>query len=92
MSYEHEQHNHESRLAMLEAKANLLLSRMNINPQEFEANFRRGAMLPPQLRAELLDLLRRNQKVQAVAHCRQVTGLGLKEAKDMVDALETQMF
>lgn len=37
---------------------------------------------------EIVALLRANQKIQAVKEYREVTGLGLKESKDAVDAVE----
>ena len=40
--------------------------------------------------AELLDLIRRNQKIRAIKLYRQRTGVGLKEAKDAVEVLERQ--
>lgn len=36
---------------------------------------------------ELLDLLRRGQKIEAIKRYRKWTGAGLKEAKDAVEAL-----
>jgi hypothetical protein len=36
---------------------------------------------------EVLDLLRRGEKIEAIKRVRQWTGLGLKEAKDAVEAL-----
>ncbi len=36
---------------------------------------------------EILDLIRRNQKIQAIKLYRERTGVGLKEAKDAIDAL-----
>lgn len=38
--------------------------------------------------AEILDLMRRGQKIQAIKLYRERTGVGLKEAKDAVEALE----
>ena len=80
-----------SRLARLEAKVNFLLARMGINPDDFDVQLRQGAILDPMLRGELLTLLRRNDKIQAIKLYRQRTGVGLKEAKDAMDALERQM-
>ena len=37
---------------------------------------------------ELLDLIQRGQKIEAIKRVRQATNLGLKEAKDAVEALE----
>lgn len=38
--------------------------------------------------AEILHLMQSNQKVSAVKKCREVTGMGLKEAKDYVEDIE----
>jgi hypothetical protein len=38
--------------------------------------------------AELLELVRNGQKIEAIRRVRQATNLGLKEAKDVVEALE----
>lgn len=49
---------------------------------------------PPQIPAELANdyeirrLLAHGNKIQAIKRVRELTGLGLKEAKDYVDALE----
>lgn len=40
---------------------------------------------------EIVDLLRRGQKIQAIKIYRDRTGAGLKEAKDAVEALERQL-
>ncbi|WP_374524414.1 ribosomal protein L7/L12 [Sphingopyxis sp.] len=37
---------------------------------------------------ELLDLIRRGRKIEAIKHLRDRTGLGLREAKDAIEALE----
>ena len=37
--------------------------------------------------AELVDLIRRDQKIQAIKLYRERTGVGLKEAKDAVEAM-----
>ena len=38
--------------------------------------------------SEIKDLIQQNQKIEAIKRVRYATGLGLKEAKDLVDALE----
>lgn len=43
--------------------------------------------IPDDLRAELLRLLQRRSKIPAIKLVRDHTGLGLKEAKDYIDAL-----
>lgn len=37
------------------------------------------------------ELLRQNRKIEAIKRLRDATGLGLKEAKDAVEAIETRM-
>ena len=43
--------------------------------------------IPDDLRAELMHLLQRRSKIPAIKLVREHTGLGLKEAKDYIDAL-----
>lgn len=38
--------------------------------------------------AEIRELLSTNRKIEAIKRCREITGYGLKEAKDMVEQLE----
>jgi hypothetical protein len=45
----------------------------------------------PALDAEVGTLLRARRKIEAIKLVRERTGIGLKEAKDRVDALEAQM-
>jgi large subunit ribosomal protein L7/L12 len=40
---------------------------------------------------EIRELIRQNRKIEAIKRLRDATGLGLKEAKDAVDALEHTM-
>jgi ribosomal protein L7/L12 len=44
--------------------------------------------LTPEFAAELQSLLRDGQKIVAIARFREVTGLGLRESKEAVEALE----
>jgi ribosomal protein L7/L12 len=56
---------------------------------------RRGRLpIPPdasatvqQLRPQIVDLLRRGRAIHAIKMVRQATGVGLQEAKDLVDAI-----
>jgi large subunit ribosomal protein L7/L12 len=80
----------EQRLARLEAQVNYPLTRLNIDPAEFDAQFQPEALAPGQM-DELKSLLRRGQKINAIKHYRLYTGVGLKEAKDAMDALEKQL-
>jgi ribosomal protein L7/L12 len=43
---------------------------------------------PADVEAEILALLRNGNKIEAIKRLREATGLGLKEAKDAIDALE----
>lgn len=40
---------------------------------------------------EIRELIRQNRKIEAIKRLRDATGLGLKEAKDAVEALERTM-
>jgi ribosomal protein L7/L12 len=48
----------------------------------------RQVQIPPALSAELMRLCGQGQKIEAIKLMREKTGLGLKEAKDAVEALE----
>jgi hypothetical protein len=75
----------------LEAQVNYLLARLNVNPDEFDAPLPiTGEITPGQL-DELKSLLRRGQKINAIKQYRLYTGLGLKESKNAMDALEKQL-
>ena len=45
------------------------------------------APLPPEVEAELRALVREGRKIEAVKRVRETTGLGLKEALDLVERL-----
>jgi hypothetical protein len=47
--------------------------------------------LPPSADAEIRSLLRDRRKIEAIKVLRQHTGLGLKEAKDKVEAIERDL-
>ncbi|MDA0246258.1 MAG: ribosomal protein L7/L12 [Chloroflexi bacterium] len=40
---------------------------------------------------KILEYLNKNQKINAIKLYREVTGVGLKEAKDAVDEMERQL-
>ncbi|ALJ13370.1 ribosomal protein L7/L12 [Sphingopyxis macrogoltabida] len=40
---------------------------------------------------EIRELIRQNRKIEAIKRLRDQTGLGLKEAKDAVEAIEARM-
>ena len=45
--------------------------------------------IPENKRRELQDLLSQGHKIEAIKTYREVTGLGLKESKDVVEAMDT---
>lgn len=45
----------------------------------------------PSLRKVMIDFLKNSHKIQAIKAYREATGLGLKEAKDFVDELESKI-
>lgn len=46
--------------------------------------------VPPYVQAEVVNLLAQDHKIEAIKRLRETTGLGLKECKDLVDALGIQ--
>lgn len=46
------------------------------------------ALLPPETRIEVETLVADDRKIEAIRVCRAALGLGLKEAKDVVDFIE----
>jgi ribosomal protein L7/L12 len=46
---------------------------------------------PEQYDAAIEDLVRRRQKIEAIKRYRERHGVGLKEAKDAIDALEDRL-
>ena len=74
-----------SRLNRLEQKVDFLLNELGLT-QKAEAN------LPVNnpgnsLLAEVMALLRQNRKIEAIKVYREQTGVGLKEAKDVIDRM-----
>src|SRR4051812_20385993 len=47
--------------------------------------------IPEEKMVELADLISRGKKIEAIRVYRELTGLGLKEAKDEVEALEASL-
>lgn len=45
--------------------------------------------LPPDVERKVRDLIRRGHKIEAIKDVRYATNLGLKEAKDFVEAMES---
>ncbi len=73
----------EMRLARLEAKVDFLLRHLGFDPEQIPTT--------QQINDEIARLIREGNKIGAIKAYREQTGLGLKEAKDAVDALERQM-
>jgi hypothetical protein len=46
-----------------------------------------SVMLPPDIESQVLDYTRDGQLISAIKLVREATGLGLKEAKDLVDEM-----
>ena len=49
-----------------------------------------GGTLPPEVEADVRALLAAGRKIEAIKLARDATHLGLKETKDLVDAMERQ--
>ena len=48
-------------------------------------------LIPNDKMSALADLIARDRKIEAIKLYRELTGLGLKEAKDQVEALESSL-
>jgi ribosomal protein L7/L12 len=46
--------------------------------------------LPEDIEARARELLKRNDKIEAIKQVREATGMGLKESKEFVEQLERQ--
>ena len=71
----------KQRLALIEARLQQLFEHLDIAPRESAE----GGELDPSQDPEIQDLLAKGNQVQAVKRYRELTGLGLKEAKDAID-------
>jgi ribosomal protein L7/L12 len=58
-----------------------------VKTSRIEKQQKSAQSLPPYLQAEIQTLLTQNKKIAAIKKVRKYTGLGLKEAKDYVEAL-----
>ena len=63
-----------TRLGAIERKLNLILANLGIDPCQG-------------LDAQIVELMKTGQKIQAIKLYREQTGVGLKEAKDYVEGL-----
>ena len=66
-------------LSRLEAKVDLLLKNANIKYDP-----------PANVASDVTEALRRGAKIEAIKLYREQTGVGLKEAKDFVERLQSQ--
>ncbi len=71
-----------NRLRRLEQKVDFLLNELGLVEKE-EANL---PLIHPDM-AEVVALLKQNNKIAAIKVYRQIMGVGLKEAKDAVERL-----
>lgn len=69
-----------ARVDELERKLDLVLHRLGLQTGEASAADQ----------SDIIELLRQGQKIEAIKLYRERTGLGLKEAKDAVEAIERQ--
>ena len=59
------------------------------NPSGIQAVFDEG--ISDKWKSEAVVLIKEGRKISAIKLCRAETGLGLKEAKDAIDQLESEM-
>jgi ribosomal protein L7/L12 len=65
------------RLSRLEVKIDLLLKQAGVEYEPYK-----------NLPSDVVDALRRGNKIQAIKHYREATGIGLKEAKDFIEDVQ----
>ena len=65
------------RLARLDVKIDLLLRHAGVEYEPYK-----------NLPCDVVDALRRGNKIQAIKHYREATGIGLKEAKDFIEDVQ----
>lgn len=70
----------QGRIATLEAQMQVILEYLGVAGKSDDP-----------FEARLLELIRANQKIEAIKRYREKTGLGLKEAKDAVEDLERRL-
>jgi ribosomal protein L7/L12 len=74
----------EARLQAVEAKLDAIIAHLGIggaaaaSPTPFPPT-------DPRAMPAVMDLIRRGKKIQAIKHYRELTGVGLKEAKEAVE-------
>ena len=73
----------QSRVRELEDRLEFLYRRLNIDYLAPNAN--------PGLSPQVLEALRRGNKIEAIKIYRELTGVGLAEAKQAVEAIESRL-
>ena len=70
-----------ARVAKLERMVDFLLDHLQLDYQDSDYKQHSGASM------EVMDLVLRGKKIQAIKQYRRETGAGLKEAKDFIDSI-----
>jgi ribosomal protein L7/L12 len=73
----------KSRINELEDRLNFLYRRLNIEYADPNSD--------PTLSPQIQDALRRGNKIEAIKIYRELTGVGLAEAKQAIDRLESRL-
>ena len=83
----------KQRIALLETRLQQVFEHLNIAPRDsaggeggwWGGSGEEGGHLDPMSDPEIQDLLAKGNEIQAVKRYRELTGLGLAEAKDAID-------
>jgi ribosomal protein L7/L12 len=79
----------KQRVALIETRLQQLFEHLDIAPRESAGGGwwggDEGGALDPTTDPEIQDLLAKGNEIQAIKRYRELTGLGLKEAKDAID-------
>ena len=79
----------KQRLALVEARLEQLFDHLDVKPREGSGGWwggsGEGEAPDPMTDPEIQDLLAKGNEMQAIKRYRELTGLGLKEAKDAID-------
>jgi ribosomal protein L7/L12 len=80
----------KQRLALIETRLQQIFEHLDIAPREsagggWWGGGEEGGALDPAADPEIQDLLAKGNEIQAVKRYRELTGLGLAEAKDAID-------
>ncbi|HET9915225.1 MAG TPA: ribosomal protein L7/L12 [Anaerolineales bacterium] len=73
----------KSRISELEDKLQFLYRRLNIDYADPNAD--------PALSPQIQEALRRGNKIEAIKIYRELTGVGLAEAKQVIDGIESRL-